>query len=130
MAHARAVPCDSHGRPARLAQDQLAGDDLSLTAPRSLSIGLPNVEAGPELGECSSRQALREDVRVLRGCRDVKYMNFPERNLAPHKMNVNLNVFRASMLHWISGQVHSRDIITIHHHGLGNRLMELLQQLA
>ena len=78
MAHARAVPCDSHGRPARLAQDQLASDDLSLTAPRSLSAGLPNVEAGPELGECSSRQALREDVRVLRGCRDMKHSDLAE----------------------------------------------------
>ena len=62
------------------AQDQLGWYYPSLTAPRSLSVGVPNVETVPELSECSSRQALHEDVRVLKSCRDIKHKNLCQEN--------------------------------------------------
>ena len=83
------------------------------TAPRSRSVVLANVEAGSKLGEDSGREPLGEDVRELRGCRNMENTDFAEGNPFSHEVKIDLDVLRALMLDRIDGEVSSTDVVAI-----------------
>jgi hypothetical protein len=48
-------------------------------------------------------------------------------NLLSNKVNVDFYMLRSLMLHWIAGEIHSTDIITIDQSGSAKRAVKLNQ---
>jgi hypothetical protein len=54
---------------------------------------------------------------------------FAESHLLAHEVNVQLNVFRSSMMNWIGRHIHCRYIVTEDHCSLGERRAEFVEEL-
>jgi hypothetical protein len=60
----------------------------------------------------------------------MKNPSMTKGNLLPNKVEINLNMLRSLMLHWVAGEIHSTDVITIDHCGSARRVIKLNQQLS
>ena len=76
-----------------------------------------NVQGGSKLLKHRGREALGEDVDVLRCRRDMKNPNMAEGDSLPNKMEINLNMLRTLMLDWVGGEVDNTNVITIDQRG-------------
>ena len=56
--------------------------------------------------------------------------NLSQGHLLANKMNVNLDVLRATMVNWISSLIYSTNVVTIDNGSLGEGNMKLLKQLT
>lgn len=52
-----------------------------------------------------------------------------KRDLFADKVNVDLNVLRPPVLHWIGGHVYSADVVAVHHGGRNSGNMKLLKKM-
>jgi hypothetical protein len=95
-----------------------------LTLPLSLIGSIANCETGPKLLEHGSRKPLGEDVGVPRCRRNMKNSNMTKSNLLSNKMEIDLNVLRPLMLHRITGEVDSTDVITIDQSSTARRALK------
>jgi hypothetical protein len=60
----------------------------------------------------------------------MKNPNVTEGNLLSNKMEVNLNMLRPLMLHWIAGEVYSTDVVTVDQGGTERWVAKLKKQLT
>ena len=90
---------------------------IVLTLPRSRNGSTTNVQAGSKLLKHRGREALGEDIGVLRCRRDMKNPNVSEGDSLLNKMEINLNMLRALMLYWVCGEVDSTNVTTIDQRG-------------
>jgi hypothetical protein len=44
----------------------------------------------------------------------MKYSNMTEGDLLSNKMEIDLNMLRPPMLHWIAGEIYGTDVVTIY----------------
>jgi hypothetical protein len=69
--------------------------------------------ARPKLREQRSRRTLHEDIRKL-GCRQhVHHVDITDDHVFPHKVEVDLNMFRTLLLNGVSGEVDGADVVTV-----------------
>jgi hypothetical protein len=47
----------------------------------------------------------------------MKYSNMTEGDLLSNKMEIDLNMLRPLMLHWIAGEIYDTDVVTIYQGG-------------
>jgi hypothetical protein len=59
----------------------------------------------------------------------MKNPNVIEGYLASNKMEINLNMLRPLMLHWIAGEVYSTDVVTVDQGGTARWVAKLKKQL-
>ena len=88
------------------------------------------VEAGAELREGRGMKALGEDVGKLGGGRDMENPNIADGDPVVHKVQVDLHMFRPLMLDGVSGEIHVADVVAVDERALGERAVELRQELA
>ncbi|GKB77966.1 hypothetical protein Tco_0944861, partial [Tanacetum coccineum] len=69
-------------------------------------------------------ETLSKNICILKSGRDIKHTNLTGSNIFSDKMNINLDVFSTLMLHMISRQIHSTDIITIDKSSSRERTLE------
>ena len=81
-------------------------------------MGLANVEAGTKVGEDARRQPFREDVRELGACGRMKDPDLAQCNALPYKVEIDLNVLRTLVLHWVAGHVDGADVVAVDHGSL------------
>lgn len=62
--------------------------------------------------------------------RNVKNPDLPERHFLTKKVDINLDEFGTSVLNRIGKHVDGTNIVAIHHHGGGDRVVQILQQLV
>lgn len=48
----------------------------------------------------------------------MKYSQSSNGNLLPNEMNIQLNVFSTTILHWICRHVYGRDVVTVNDGGI------------
>jgi hypothetical protein len=56
--------------------------------------------------------------------------NVTEGDLLSNKMEINLNMLRPLMLHWIAGEIYSTDIVTVYQGGTARWVAKLKEQLT
>ena len=105
-------------------------ENIYSTPPRSRSVGRADAKTGSKLLEGRRRQALSHDVRKLLRGGYVEDTYMTESHLFPNKMNVELDVFGATMMDRIGGEVDGGDVVAEHHGGLGDWTRKLLEKLA
>jgi hypothetical protein len=59
----------------------------------------------------------------------MEHFDLTERNLITGEVEVDLDVLRALMLHWLAGHVYNTDVVTENHCGLSKWGMQLQQEL-
>jgi hypothetical protein len=59
----------------------------------------------------------------------MEHFDLTERNLITEEVEVDLDVLRALMLHWLAGHVYNTDVVTENHCGLPKWGMQLQQEL-
>jgi hypothetical protein len=100
---------------------------IVLTLPLSLIGSIANGKAGPKLLEQGSRKPFGEDVGILRCRGNMENSNVTKGNLLSNKMEVDLNVLRPLMLHRITGEINSTDVVTIDQSSTARGMLELLK---
>jgi hypothetical protein len=55
----------------------------------------------------------------------MKNPNMTKGDLLSNKMEIDLNVLRPLMLHWITGEVYSTDVVTIDQGGTARQVAKL-----
>jgi hypothetical protein len=86
-----------------------------------------NIETEPKLQEQRSRHTLREDVREL-GChRHVQDTDITDVHVFPHKMEVDLDMFRVLVLNKVGEKVDDTDVVAVEKCALCQRSVELLK---
>jgi len=55
----------------------------------------------------------------------MKNPNVTKGDLLSNKMEIDLNVLRPLMLHWITGEVYSTDVVTVDQGGTARRVAKL-----
>jgi hypothetical protein len=86
-----------------------------------------NVETAPKLQKQRSSQTLREDVHKL-GCRQyVQDADITDGHVFPHKVGVNLIMFRALELNGVGGEVDDADVAAVDEGVLHQRSMKLMK---
>jgi hypothetical protein len=55
----------------------------------------------------------------------MKNPNMTKGDLLSNKMEIDLNVLRPLMLHWITGEVYSTDVVTVDQGGTARRVAKL-----
>ena len=80
--------------------------------------------------ERRGREPLGEHVRELLGRRDMQHAQLPESHLLTDEMYVELDVFRATMMNGVGGEVDRRDIVTVDNCGLLDIKKQLLEKPA
>jgi len=55
----------------------------------------------------------------------MKNPNMTKGDLFSNKMEIDLNVLRPLMLHWITGEVYSTDVVTVDQGGTARRVAKL-----
>jgi hypothetical protein len=60
----------------------------------------------------------------------MEHPNLSQSNLLADKVNVDLNMLRATMMNWICGHIDSTDIVTVDNRRRRYGCMKLLKQLA
>jgi hypothetical protein len=60
----------------------------------------------------------------------MKNSNVTEGNLLSNKVEIDLNVLRPLMLHWITGEIDSTDIIAIDQSSTARGTLKLKEQLT
>jgi hypothetical protein len=55
----------------------------------------------------------------------MKDSNMTEGNLLSNKVEIDLNMLRPLMLHWIAGEIYSTDVVTIDQGGKARRVAKL-----
>src|SRR6185312_11306089 len=88
------------------------------------------VEAGAKLREGRGGQSLGEDVSKLRDSRDMEYPNIANGDSVAHEVQVNLHMLRPLMLDGVGGEIHGADVVAVDERTLGERAMELRQELS
>ena len=87
------------------------------------------VEAGAKLRE-SRGETLGEDVGKLGGSRDMENPNIADGDLVAHEVQVDLHMLRPLMLDGVGGEVHGADVVAVDERALGERAVELRQELS
>src|SRR6185312_11380707 len=88
------------------------------------------VEAGSKLREGRRGQPFGEDVSKLGGSRDMEYPNIADGDSVAHEVQVNLHMLRPLMLDEVGGEMHGADVVAVDEHALGERAVELRQELS
>src|SRR6185312_3076729 len=88
------------------------------------------VEVGAKLREGRGGQPLGEDVSKLGGSRDMEYPNIADGDSVAHEVQVNLHMLRPLMLDGVGGEIHGADVVAVDERALGERAMELRQELS
>jgi len=88
------------------------------------------VEAGAKLREGRGGQSLGEDVNKLGGSRDMEYPNIADSDSVAHEVQVNLHMLRPLMLDGVGGEIHGADVVAVDERALGERAVELRQELS
>jgi hypothetical protein len=102
---------------------------ISLTPTRSRSGRIPNAKTGPKISKQLSRQAFGHDICVLVGRRNMQYADLAQSDLFADKVNVNLDMFGASMMNRICHHVDCTHIVAINDSRTSNQDVELLKYL-
>jgi hypothetical protein len=55
----------------------------------------------------------------------MKYSNMTEGDLLSNKMEIDLNMLRPLMLHWIAGEIYGTDVVTIYQGGTAKWVAKL-----
>ena len=61
---------------------------------------------------------------------DMKNPNLAKGDSLPNKMEINLNMLRPLMLHWVAGEIYSIDIVAIDQGGTVRGVVKLKKQLT
>src|SRR6185503_5279001 len=88
------------------------------------------VEAGAKLREGRGGQSLGEDVSKLGGSRNMEYPNIADGDSVAHEVQVNLHMLRPLMLDGVGGEIHGADVVAVDERALGERAVELRQELS
>ena len=88
------------------------------------------VEDGAKLRESQGGETLGEDVSKLGGGLDTEYPNIADCDTVAHEVQVNLHMLRLLMLNGVGGEIHGADIIAADERALGERAVELRQELS
>ena len=64
------------------------------------------------------------------GGRDIEYPNIVDGDPVAHEVQVDLHMLRPLMLNGVGGEVHSADVVIVDERALGERTMELCQELS
>jgi hypothetical protein len=104
----------------------MEGEISFLTPPRSRNVGGTNVQTGPKLQKYRRRHAFGENIDVLGSRWNMENMDSPSSHTLPDKMEVNLDVFSALVLHRIRREVDGTHIVTVDQCGMLHGLMQLL----
>jgi hypothetical protein len=99
------------------------------TPPTVETLATTNVETGPKIQKYRSRQTLREDVHELGGHRNVQDANITDGNMFSDEVNVDLDMLRTLVLNRVGGGVDDAYVVTVDESALGQRSMELLEEL-
>jgi hypothetical protein len=70
---------------------------------------------------------LHEDVRELRGHRDVQDTGIADGNASPDEVEVDLDILGALMLNVVGGEVDDANIVKVDESALRQQGMELLE---
>ena len=73
-------------------------------------------------------ETLGEDVGKLGGGRDMEYPNIADGDPVAHEVQVNLHVLRS--LDGVGGELHGTDVVAVDERALGERAMELRQEVS
>jgi hypothetical protein len=60
----------------------------------------------------------------------MKNSNVTEGDLLSNKMEINLNMFRTLMLHWIAEEIYNIDIVIVYQGGTARWVAKLKEQLT
>jgi len=60
----------------------------------------------------------------------MEYPNIADCDPIAHEVQVDLHVFRPLMLNGVAGEVHGADVVAVDERALGNRAVELRQELS
>jgi hypothetical protein len=80
---------------------------------QSQLLAITDVETRPKLWEHRGWEALSEYVSELGGGQDTKDANISDSDVLTNKVEVDLHVLRALMLHEIGGEVDRADIVVV-----------------
>ena len=84
----------------------------TLTPPRNSSVGY-NAQTGTKIIKQCRRQPLGHDVGELLSSRDVEHANVSDGDLLANKVDVQLDVLHAAMVHRVLGEVDGRNIVAV-----------------
>ena len=59
----------------------------------------------------------------------MEYPNIADCDPVAHEVQVNLHVFRPLMLDGVGGEIHDADVVAVDERALGERAVELRQEL-
>ena len=60
----------------------------------------------------------------------MEYPNIADCDPVAHEVQVNLHVLRPLMLDGVGGEIHGTDVVAVDEHALGERAVELRQELS
>ena len=60
----------------------------------------------------------------------MEYPNIADCDPVAHEVQVNLHVLRPLMLDGVGGEVHDANVVAVDEHALGERAVELRQELS
>jgi len=87
------------------------------------------VEAGAKLRESRGGETLGEGVGKLRGGRDMEDPNIADSNPVTNEVQADLHMLRPLMLNGVGGEIHGADVVAVDERALGERPVELRQEL-
>ena len=70
------------------------------------------------------------NVSKLGGSRDIEYPNIADGDFVAHEVWVDLHVLRPLMLDGVGGEIHGADVVAVDERALGERAVELCQELS
>ena len=60
----------------------------------------------------------------------MEYPNIADDDLVAYEVQVNLHMLRPLMLNGVGGEIHGTDVVAVDERALGERAMELCQELS
>ena len=60
----------------------------------------------------------------------MEYPNIADSDSVAHEVQVNLHMLRPLTLDGVGGEIHDADVVTVDEHALGERAVELRQELS
>ena len=83
-----------------------------------------------KLRESRGAETLGEDVGKLGGGRDIEDPNIADSNPVVNEVQVDLHMLRSLMLNGVGGEIHDTDVVAVDERALGERAVELRQELS